>query len=188
MKVSLLNSQVNPHFLFNSLNLIYLLALEQSAATPGAIIQLSGMMRYVLKDADADFIELKRELEHIKSYVLLQQNRLGNTVTINQSIPAYAGTGKIAPLLMMSFIENAFQHGIGPDEDSVIGIHISIANSLLHLQVINNKVLCAGKTASTGIGIYNAQQRLQLLYPNMHELEILENSTIYSVKLSIHIL
>jgi Histidine kinase len=186
MKLSLLNAQINPHFLFNSLNWIYYLAVEDSAETPQAIMELSGLMRYVLKEANEEKIDIRKELDYIKNYIALQKGRLGDTVLLNASIPFYKGTGKIAPLLAMSFIENAFKYGVNPDEDAAINIEILIKGNKFCLQVINNKV-SAGTTNSNGVGIENARQRLNQLYPGNHHLEILEDKKIYAVKLLIHL-
>jgi len=188
LKTALLNSQVNPHFLFNSLNWIYLLALGESKETPNAIIQLSGMMRYLLQASQSDLIDLKKELAIVRSYVSLQKGRLGDTISLDCTLPVYTGAGKIAPLLLMSFIENAFKHGVNPNEDSAISIDISIVNNRISAQVINNKVTTIGYTAASGLGLKNTQERLRLLYPAAHQLEILEDNKIYSVKLSMQIL
>ncbi|MEO5683947.1 MAG: histidine kinase [Chitinophagaceae bacterium] len=188
MKIACLNSQINPHFLFNSLNWIYLLASNTSKETPNAIIQLAGLMRYILKAAATDVIDLAKELDYIKSYIVLQKGRLGNTVSITSCIQPYVGAGKIAPLLAMSFIENAFKYGVNPNEDSAIDIDISMVGNTFYLQVINNKVSPTEVTWSTGAGISNARQRLHLLYPLKHQLEILEDKKIYAVTLSLDIL
>jgi len=187
VKTKLLNAQINPHFLFNSLNWIYFLAIEQSREAPGAIVQLSGFMRYLLKDANADSVALVKEIDYIKNYVALQQGKLGDTVSVNCSIPDYHGPLQVAPLLAMTFIENAFKHGVNPAEDSAIRIDLSLSGSRLVLQVINNRVTPTIKAAGSGMGIENARQRLQLLYPCQHHLEILDNESIYSVKLSINL-
>lgn len=187
-KRSLLNTQIKPHFLFNSLNWIYLLSLEKSRQAPDAILQLSGIMRHMVQEAGQDFTDLKKELAYISNYTALQKGRLGHTVPVNCSVPAYKGHGKIAPLLLMSFIENAFKYGVNQEEDSAIYIDVSITDSRLYLQVINNKVSPSEDIFPCGYGLANTKQRLQLLYPNSHQLEILEDKKIYSVKLQIAIL
>lgn len=186
-KASFLNAQINPHFLFNSLNWIYYLALEQSRQTPGAIVQLSAFMRYLLKDANAETVSLATEIEYIKNYIALQEGKLGHTVHVTYTLPEYTGNVKIAPLLLMSFIENAFKHGVNPDEDSAIRIEISLQNNRLGAQIINNKVTATIKAAGYGMGIENARQRLNLLYPCQHHLDIHEDEKIYFVKLSINL-
>jgi LytS/YehU family sensor histidine kinase len=188
LQLSMLNTQIKPHFLFNSLNWIYLLSLENARQAPDAILQLSGMMRHIVQEADQDFTDLKKELNYISNYTGLQKGRLGHTVPVRCSVPVYRGSGKIAPLLLMSFIENAFKYGVNPEEDSAIDIDVSITGSRLCLQVINNKVSPAENILPCGHGLFNARQRLQLLYPHSHQLEILEDKKIYSVKLIVAIL
>lgn len=188
LQLSLLNTQIKPHFLFNSLNWIYLLSLENARQAPDAILQLSGMMRHMVQEAGEEFTSLKKELTYISNYTALQKGRLGNTVPVQCSVAAYRGNGKIAPLLLMSFIENAFKYGVNPEEDSAIDIDISITGNRLCLQVINNKVSPPENVFPCGYGLANTKQRLQLLYPRNHQLEILEDKKIYSVKLLIAIL
>ncbi len=188
LQLSLLNTQINPHFLFNSLNWIYLLSLENARQAPDAILHLSGMMRHMVQEANADFTDLKKELSYISNYTALQKGRLGHTVPVKCSVPAYKGQGKIAPLLLMSFIENAFKYGVHPEEESAIHIDVSITGNRLCLQVINNKVSPSENIFPCGYGLVNTKQRLQLLYPHNHQLEILEDQKIYSVKLLITIL
>ena len=188
LQLSLLNTQIKPHFLFNSLNWIYLLSLENARQAPDAILQLSGMMRHMVQEAGEDFTDLKKELTYISNYTALQKGRLGHTVPVKCSVPAYKGPGKIAPLLLISFIENAFKYGVNPEEDSAIHIDVSITGNRLCLQVINNKVSPSENIFPCGYGLVNTKQRLQLLYPNNHQLEILEDKKIYSVKLLIAIL
>ena len=185
IKTRLQHAQMNPHFLFNSLNRIYGLAIEQSKETPAAIIQLSGFMRYLLKEANNDSVALVKEIDYIRNYLALQQGKLVNTVSVNFSIADYYGALQVAPLLAMPFIENAFKHGVNPAEDSVIHVDLSISGNKLQLQMINNKVTPAIKAAGQGLGIKNARQRLQKLYPCRHHLEILDNEKIYSMKLSV---
>ncbi len=185
---ALLNTQIKPHFLFNSLNWIYLLSLENSRQAPDAILQLSGMMRYMLQEAGEDFTDLKKELTYINNYTALQKGRLGHTVPVKCSVPEYKGAGKIAPLLLMAFIENAFKYGVSPEEESAIHIEVSISGKQLCLQVMNNKVSPSEDIFSCGYGLANSKQRLEQLYPDSHLLEILEDKKIYSVKLTVAIL
>jgi sensor histidine kinase YesM len=187
MKTSFLNTRIHPRFLFNSLNWIYFLATEQSGKTPAAIMQLSGLMRYLLNDASADFVDLRKELNYIENYLALQTGKLDSSVCVNYSVPVYTGTLKISPLLIMPFIENAFRHGVHPGEDSAIDIDISVKGNRICVQVINNKVAATIKVAGSGMGIENARQRLNLLYPCLHHIEILDNNKIYSVKLLINL-
>lgn len=182
-ELSFLKTQINPHFLFNTLNSIYALAIRKSDDAPKAIIQLSELMRYILKDSDADTVPLDKELAYINNYVALQKRRLGNTVQINYSAPEVPVGKQIAPLILMSFVENAFKHGVNPDQDSAIGISIALHNEELNLSVVNNKVSSVNRGETMGIGLKNAASRLVHLYPGKHKLSIDNGEKTFSVHL-----
>ena len=182
-ELSFLKAQINPHFLFNTLNSIYALAIRKSDDTPKAITQLSELMRYILKDSDAGTVPLERELSYINNYVALQNRRLGHTVQIEYSAPAGVANRRVAPLILMSFVENAFKHGVNPSEDSVIHISISLNDQQLHLSVRNNKVTSVNQGETMGIGLKNATSRLERLYPGRHTLEIENGAKTFSVNL-----
>lgn len=183
-ELSFLKAQINPHFLFNTLNSIYSLSLVKSDETPAAIIQLSDLMRYILRDAKSDYVGLEKELAYIDNYIALQRKRLGHTVTIDYNRPAYAGKHRIAPLLLMSFIENAFKHGVNPDEDSKIVAEIVVGGDVLRLYTFNNKVKTLPEDEWSGIGLQNAKERLQHLYPARHELRFEEDEKTFTVNLT----
>ena len=186
-ELSFLKAQINPHFLFNTLNSIYSLALVKSDETPKTITQLSELMRYILRDSKSGHVELINELNYIKNYIELQKRRLGHTVTIKYSAPVYTGKKKIAPLLLMSFIENAFQHGVNPDRDSAITIEISVDQHRLYLSTNNNKVDAVSDDELSGIDLNNTRDRLLHLYPGRHALEISEDKEHFSVHLVIEL-
>lgn len=186
-EVSFLKAQINPHFLFNTLNSIYSLAIEKSQDTPQAIVQLSELMRYILKDSGADRVELTKELQYIKNYVALQKRRLGDTVTIDFTVPETGGNGKIAPLLLMSFVENAFKYGVSPEEDAEIAIAIAIEHGKLKLAVSNKKVRSRQEIETTGIGIANTKGRLEHLYAGKYVLKIDDSENRFVVHLTIDI-
>lgn len=185
-KLSLLKTQINPHFLFNTLNSIYSLALSKSDDTAIAIVKLSGLMRYVISEADPDWVSLDKELGYINDYIELQKLRLENTVRVEYSKTVHFNEEKIAPLILIPFVENAFKHGVNPEEDSRIKVTISVTNSRLELTVVNNKVstLQDGEERS-GLGIDNAQTRLQLLYPAKHKLTIVNQQNTFTVHLTL---
>lgn len=186
-ELSFLKTQINPHFLFNSLNTIYSLVIEKSDEAPGALIQLSEMMRYVIKDANEDKVRLDAELRYIDNYIGLQKQRLGGTAKVAYHNSCETGDYMIAPLILMSFIENAFKYGVNPDEDSEISIDISNNGSVARLLVSNKKVRVANTGDSTGIGLKNARSRLAYLYPAKHELTISDDGNNYSVDLKIEL-
>lgn len=187
VELSFLKAQINPHFLFNTLNSIYALAIQKSNDTPTAIVQLSELMRYLLKDAEADAVPLSKELAYINNYIALQKRRLGNTVQIDYIAPTESIQHRIAPLILMSFIENAFKHGVNPDQDSAIRIVINLQDAGLHLLVANKKVNSLKQDKSNKIGIQNTVFRLEHLYSNKHKLRIEEDDTTYTVNLTLEL-
>ncbi|WPQ62250.1 sensor histidine kinase [Chitinophaga sancti] len=178
-----LKGQISPHFLFNTLNSIYSLVLSKDDAAPDAIIELSELMRYVLRDANQHKVPLEREIKYITSYISLQQARLGNTAPIHSQVQVGTNDLQIAPLILISFIENAFKHGVNPDAPSDINIIIQLTAQQLVLHVTNRKV-SKRQVDGEGIGMENTIKRLQLLYPSRHQLNITENEDEFSVQLS----
>ena len=188
-ELSFLKAQINPHFLFNTLNSIYSLAItEKATGTSSAIVKLSGMMRYVISETNENFVSLSKEINYISNYIDLQKNRFENTVKINYSVTGTVEGKQIAPLILIQFVENAFKHGVNAEENSFIEISIVIKETELDMAVFNNKVtaLHDGNSAG-GLGIENTKTRLQLLYPGKHLLTIKNNSEDFSVLLNINL-
>jgi LytS/YehU family sensor histidine kinase len=185
-ELSYLKAQINPHFLFNTLNSIYSLAIMKSDETPTAVVKLSGMMRYVLSEATTDFVSLEKEIIYIKNYIDLQKIRFGESISLEFSINGTTNGKKIAPLILISFIENAFKHGINAEEDSVIRIKINITAEELFLNVFNKKVAVhISEENKSGLGVENTRNRLELLYSKRHKLSIYDAEEQYLVELSI---
>ena len=185
-ELSYLRAQINPHFLFNTLNSIYSMAIDKSESTPSAIIKLSTMMRYVVYDSSREKVDLSKEVGYIANYFELQKFRLGNTVQLQF---AYSGNpdGKlIAPMILAPFVENAFKHGVNPEVLSLIKVNLLVSEKYLEFSVFNNKVkLGMRSNSSSGIGVENVKARLERLYPDEHKLLIEETPEHYSVWLSI---
>lgn len=183
-ELSYLKAQINPHFLFNTLNSIYSLAIEKSDQTPAAIVKLSGMMRYVISDAGHHLVSLSKEVAYIRNYIELQIIRFGNSFPLSFQVNGSPDGEQIAPLILISFVENAFKHGINAAEDTDIRITINITAHQLHFTAFNNKVTVQEMPEDKGgLGIENTKQRLQLLYPGRHTLEITDDSHYFSVSL-----
>lgn len=188
-ELSSLKAQINPHFLFNTLNSIYALSVKKDDKASEAIINLSGLMRYVIKDANDNKIPLQKEIEYISNYIELQKARLGNTASVLFEVKGNTGDKQIAPLILITYIENAFKYGVNPDADEcVVEVNIQIKTEGLNMFVFNRKVQLSEDKSSTGIGVMNTSERLSLLYPNKHELEIKEDNETYSVNLFIELL
>ncbi len=183
-ELSSLKSQINPHFLFNTLNSIYALSVKKDDRASDAIINLSGLMRYVIKDANDYKIPLHKEIEYIENYVELQKARLGNTADVRFKCWCDAGDKEITPLILITYIENAFNYGVNPDVDNcIVDIELQVTEIGIRLKTFNKKVQSNAKANSTGIGMQNTRDRLQHLYPKKHVLDITENKETYSVTL-----
>lgn len=184
-ELAFLKAQINPHFLFNTLNSIYALALKKDDKTPDAVIQLSELMRYVITNANDQVIDLNKEINYINNFVSLQKTRLGKTVNVDYKVNGNSYGKAITPLILISFIENAFKHGVNPDQTSVICIYIDIFDEVLTLLVSNKKTFSV--KSETGIGLQNTIERLALLYPDRHQLKIEDSVDKYTVNLSIKV-
>ncbi|MFD2863247.1 sensor histidine kinase [Mucilaginibacter antarcticus] len=183
-ELAFLKSQINPHFLFNSLNSIYSLAYQHSENTPGAILKLSEIMRYMLYECNDNKVDLSKELQYLQNYIDLQKIRFGNNAQIDYKIDGEVTDQKIVPLLLIAFIENAFKHGIGNDTQSPIIMVISIDKE--HLQFyIENKKYTNNRDAIGGIGLSNVKRRLDLLYPGKYNLQIRDEIDTYTCELSL---
>ncbi|MCK8495066.1 histidine kinase [Spirosoma sp. RP8] len=180
-----LKAQIQPHFLFNTLNSIYALAIRQDERTADTIVKLSEFMRYIIRDAHRDKVALAKEINYIGNYIDLQKARLRDAVQVNYRLEGDETHGEIAPLLLFSFIENAFKYGVSPDEESRIDIRIRIEGSNLDLYVANKKVQVSSFENSTGVGLQNTRERLRLLYPDTHQLTIDNNPTDFQVSLNL---
>jgi two-component system, LytTR family, sensor kinase len=185
MELSFLRSQINPHFLFNTLNSIYSLALMKSEQTADAVMKLSDIMRYITEDANTDMVPLIKEVNSIRYYVELQKIRLGATVDIELEIIGEIPDFTIPPLILMPFVENAFKYGIGPEEQTSIHIRLQAGNGVLVFSTVNRVVWAGKQMNTTGLGISNTRQRLEQIYPGKYKLDIAENNKVFVVKLYI---
>lgn len=183
-----LKAQINPHFLFNTLNSIYSLSLTKSDKTPTAIVKLSSLMRYVITETNKRFVALDREIVYVNSYIELQRIRLDNTAVVTYSFEGYPEEKVIAPLILLPFIENAFKHGVNPETTSQIDIQITVSDTHLYMNVFNLKVPhIIHRDLRTGYGQENIKRQLELIYPNKHELTIEDNEQSFSVNLKIQL-
>jgi two-component system, LytTR family, sensor kinase len=188
IELAFLRTQVNPHFLFNTLNNIYALALHEKAElTADSVSRMGALMRYSLHDSQADRILLENEVDYIEKYIDLQKLR----ITENSNIIIESGINlkdihseRIAPMILIPFIENAFKYGISRIEPSLISIELSIENGILFL-FVKNTVHSGQPKSQGGIGLKNALERLRLIYPGKHDLRNEEESSFYIVNLKI---
>jgi two-component system LytT family sensor kinase len=186
-ELAFLKSQVNPHFLFNTLNNICSLARKKSVETENAIIKLSRIMRYMLQDSKDEQVSLEKEVEYLQSYIELQRLRLPADVKIDFTIAGEPEKFSIEPLLLIPFVENAFKHGVSYLAGSEIRIGLTCEAGALTFSVVNRVARFPGEMneQGSGIGLKNVRRRLELLYPGRHRLEISEIEHYYSVALNI---
>ncbi|WP_162944626.1 sensor histidine kinase [Flavisolibacter nicotianae] len=184
-ELSFLKAQINPHFLFNTLNNIYSLAITNSAQTPSAILKLSEILHYVTDEVGNDFVPLRREVDCVKNYIELQKLRLTGKVDVLCEVNGNLEGKKIAPLLFMTFIENAFKYGISSHEPCVITIAITAGEESIDF-FCRNKIMVRNATEErTGVGIGNVKKRLDYLYPGKYLLNIDTKEVQFSVHLAI---
>lgn len=183
-ELNFLKSQINPHFLFNTLNGIYAQAHEKSEQTEHTVLKLSELLRYVIYDSGEDMVPLSKDIQYINNYVDLQLIRLSSKVIINYNVKGEMEGYTIAPLLLISFIENAFKHGISYSRSSVIDISIEVFDKRLTL-LVRNPVTASNSFADGGLGLKNVKRRLELLYPGNYELDINQDEREYSVRLNL---
>ncbi|PWT70835.1 MAG: hypothetical protein C5B59_19325 [Bacteroidetes bacterium] len=191
-ELSFLKAQINPHFLFNTLNNIYSLAEVKSDETGTAVLKLSNIMRYVLTEAKNDQVSLEKEIQFITDYLELQKIRTTDKTCIGFTIAGDPTGKQISPMLFLPFVENAFKYGVSTREMSPISILLEIHNNngsgdSIYFRIKNNKHLVANSSPidKTGIGINNTRRRLDLLYPNHYDLKIEDAASSHTVHLNI---
>jgi two-component system, LytTR family, sensor kinase len=185
-ELALLKSQINPHFLFNTLNNIYSLVYHKSEDAPEAVMKFSSIMRYVLYDSTAEKISLEKEIEYLMSYIELQKLRVKDQDFVSVKVEGSAEGIFIAPLLLIPFVENAFRHA-AKDVHPGITILLNSDKSMIHFEVSNyleEEIQTSGNSFS-GIGLTNIRRRLGLIYPGKHTLEIKKEDKQYKIKLLI---
>ena len=184
-ELALLRSQVNPHFLFNTLNNIYSLVYKKSDDAPEAVMKMSSIMRYMLYDATTDEVLLEKEVEYLRSFIELEKLRLRHKDFVELTISGEVEGRTIAPMLLIPFVENAFKHGSKNVASPGIRINLSLSPKQILFEVGNSirKNITAGKDQVGGIGLNNIRRRLNLLYPGKHQLTISPENEQYNVQL-----
>ncbi len=183
-ELSFLKSQVNPHFLFNTLNGIYSLANRKSDKTPGAIVKLSEIMRHMLYESGKETGSLDKEIEYINNYIDLQKLRLPVDANVSFVVKGDTTGKEIKPLLLIPFFENAFKHGVDAD-GADIRAELIVSEKELKLKVVNRISKSQKKDDSSGIGLVNIKKQLEYLYPYAHSLTIEEKDGLFNVLLTL---
>lgn len=182
-----LKSQINPHFLFNTLNSLYALTLKKSDLAPDIVLKLSEMMRYMLYECNEKWVPLSKEVNYIANYLELERIRQGSRVDIHYKVDGLVSDQKIAPLMFIPFIENCFKHGLGNQiSKGFVNIWLDVRGNELDLQIENSKAEAMPKQLhprSGGIGLVNVRRRLELLYPDRYKLQVEDAPSTYTVRL-----
>ncbi len=188
-ELKLLKSQLQPHFLFNTLNNLYGLVLTHDDRAPQVLLQLSEMMSYMLYECDARFVTLKKEITNLQNYIALEKIRYGKRLDISFETAGDISNQVIAPLLLIPFVENAFKHGVAPHEHtSWVRINLWVEGKVLQF-MIENSVLDESppqNSPNCGIGLKNVSKRLELVYPQKHQLDIRQEDS-FLVQLKIQL-
>lgn len=189
-ELEMLRSQINPHFLFNTLNNIYTLALKKSELTPEVVLKLSEMLDYLLYDCNATKVLLKKEITLIENYLYLQQIRFGKRLNVAFRNDETISDQQIAPMLLLPFVENSFKHGVGKHRNTAwIEIELTIQSESIIFLIRNSQSsteLDKNRKVSGGIGLNNVIKRLDLIYPNNHKLDIETQEKMFLVKLQLN--
>ncbi|MFC5269456.1 sensor histidine kinase [Adhaeribacter terreus] len=184
-ELSFLKAQINPHFLFNTLNNIYSLSVDQHPETSASIMKLSNIMRYITDEATKDFVPLEDEVSCIADFIDLHKLRLGKNMTVDFTVSGTLQEKQISPLILMTYIENVFKYGISSHEEARITINLEVDDETIHF-FCQNKIFAQPRVIErTGVGLKNTEKRLQHLYPDKHNLTISSNNGFYTVDLTL---
>jgi hypothetical protein len=184
-QLAFLRTQISPHFFMNTLNNIHALIDYDAGTAKTSIIKLSNLMRHLLYDSDSELSTLDKEIEFIKSYVDLMKLRFSKKVSVTLDLPERIPDRTIPPLLFTSLLENAFKHGISYTSESYINIKLSVANDFLTFSIDNSKVIGGPLRGGSGIGIENSRRRLELLYGENYQLEIIDKGNVFVTNMRI---
>lgn len=185
-ELALYKAQINPHFLFNTLNTLYALVLSGSDRTESAFVKFSDILRYMYSQSGSELIPAERELDYIRQYVDLQKLRLNRHTQVNLAIDMADKQVLIPPMILITFVENVFKYGTSSDTDCTVYIHICVDEDRLLLET-ENTVMRRREDGNQGIGIANCRKRLELLYPGRYELRVGESDNQYKTYLTIRL-
>jgi two-component system LytT family sensor kinase len=181
-ELAFLRSQINPHYLFNTINDIYTLVYQKADEAPDALLKLSEMLRYMLRESQTDKMPLEKEITYLKNMIELPQISAKGKIFIEFDVHIKTTDIQVPSLLFISFLENAFKHGIFTDPKFPLIIRLDVTDD--HLTFLcNNRKAKVFKDKTGGIGLSNVQRRLELLYPKKHQLKITDDEDFYCVEL-----
>ncbi|UYZ61180.1 sensor histidine kinase [Hymenobacter latericus] len=184
--LAFLKSQINPHFLFNSLNFLYSQVYPHSDSAARGILLLSDLMRYALQDDHNGKVMLTEEVQHLQNYIALNQLRFNQQLQVDFAVRGSVEYRMILPLVLITFVENCFKHGELADPANPVLIRLSVEQDRLTFQT-RNKIRRGPKEKSTGIGLVNTRRRLDMVYPNRHNLHVAEDAGFYTCTLTMEL-
>lgn len=189
VELQLLRSQLHPHFLFNALNSLYSRTLDNSQQASSLVLRLSELLRYMLYECDEPVVDLSKEIGTVKNYIELEKSRFGDRLDLAMTVTGDVENKKIAPMLLLPFVENSVKHGIGSQlEKSWISLHLHVEADRLDFTLTNSRedtIPHPGRPS--GMGLLNVQRRLNLLYPRQHVLRIIPEDETFTVSLQIQL-
>ena len=185
-ELAMYKAQINPHFLFNALNTLYGLVLTKSERTESAFVMFSNILKYMYSHTTDETIAVRDEVEYIRQYVDLQSLRLNGHTQVVFDSALDNEQARIPPMLLITFVENAFKYGTSSDEDCTIRIRITTAENLLRFES-ENSIMKRRRDSDPAIGIENCRKRLDLLYPGRYELTATEHEGLFRTNLTIHL-
>jgi len=188
VQLNALKNQFNPHFLFNTMNTLYGISLQYPERTSEMIMEVSQLMRYQVEQGNKEYVTLENEIAFISSYIQLEKERVGYRCRIDFDYECdQEGEYEIAPMVLITFIENAFKHGAATIEKCFVTIVIKVIKGKLSMKVANSVPQHKKEVVSTNIGLKNTRERLEIVYPKKHHLKITQNEQEYTVNLEIEL-
>ena len=188
-ELKFLKAQIHPHFLFNTLNNLYALTLKKSDDAPDVVLRLSDLLNYMLYECNSTWVALQKEIELLENYIALEKIRYGQRLDIIYNVRGEVGAKKIAPMVILPFVENSFKHGVSEETHNAwVSIDITLEGSTLTLKVDNSKSALRADDQQeyrAGIGLKNVKRRLELLYRESHELRTIETDESYLIVLTL---
>jgi sensor histidine kinase YesM len=185
-ELALYKAQIDPHFMFNSLNTIYGMIVSGSDRTEEAFVKFSDILNYTYDSTGQDFVGMDRELDYIGNFMDFQAMRCGGHTKVEWECEVDDDSAQIPPMILITFVENAFKYGASPTKDCIIRIRTKVSEGRLLFET-ENRVIRKPESVKPGIGIENCRQRLNLLYPDRHVLEVSQENDIYKVRLTIEL-
>ena len=188
VQLNALKNQFNPHFLFNTMNTLYGISLQYPERTSEMIMEVSQLMRYQVEQGNKEYVTLENEIAFISSYIQLEKERVGYRCRIDFDYECdQEGEYEIAPMVLITFIENAFKHGAATIEKCFVTIVIKVIKGKLYMKVANSVPQRKKEVVSTNIGLKNTRERLEIVYPKKHHLKITQNEQEYIVNIEIEL-